>query len=167
MTHNPFPKANGSLTFKTDWRWAWMGFTVYGGPFPNFAEGDNTFGLNLRAEKHHKCDAYLPIADFSIPTQTDEKVAETIALVIDRALQGKDVYMGCMGGWGRTGIALSLIAKTMGEELPVEFVREHYSHRAVETSDQYDYVQNFDVSGIQARLQKQAWRHRIRSLWPF
>ncbi|QXN72618.1 PTPc tyrosine phosphatase [Rhodobacter phage RcZahn] len=164
---NLFPKANGSLTFKGDWRWAWMGFTVHGGPFPNYVKGEDTFGLNLRAEKSHPCDAYLPITDFSVPTQTKEQVSATIALVLRNALSGKHVYVGCMGGWGRTGIALSIIAKVMGEADPVAYVRKHYSHRAVETEEQQAYVRDFDVTAIRAELQRFAWKRFIRSFWPF
>lgn len=161
----PFPEQNGEITFSMGWKWAWATFTVHGGPFPNFEPGPNAFGVNLRAEqKHAGADAYLPIKDFSVPTQKPDEVAVTIEMAIKAAMLGKDVYMGCMGGWGRTGIALSLVAKTMGEKDPVAFVREHYSRRAVETSEQAAYVEKFDVTAIRSRLQKFAWRNKVRSI---
>ena len=42
-----------------------------------------------------------------------------------------------MGGWGRTGLFLALLAKVCGVENPVTYVRENYSPRAVETTDQH------------------------------
>lgn len=162
-----YPKANGSLSFFANWRLAWHTFTIYGGPFPYFTPGPGKFGINLRGEKQHPCDVYLPIADYGIPEQSAEKVAATLEHAVQRAMAGDAVYAGCMGGFGRTGLFLALVAKIMGVADPVGYIRANYTAHAVETDEQYRYVQDFPVKDIQKRLRSWAWKRRLRDLWPF
>ncbi|OJF12091.1 protein phosphatase [Couchioplanes caeruleus subsp. caeruleus] len=56
------------------------------------------------------------------------------------------VELACGGGFGRTGTALSCLAVLDGVALAeaVAYVREHYSHRAVETPWQRRFVTRFD-----------------------
>ena len=65
-----------------------------------------------------------------------------------------------MGGWGRTGLFLALIAKVCGEKDPVAYVREHYAPHAVETKDQQAYVESFDVAALQRWLFWRSWTIR-------
>ncbi|MFF3868180.1 protein phosphatase [Micromonospora sp. NPDC001898] len=65
--------------------------------------------------------------------------------VLDRAGTQR-VELACGGGFGRTGTALSCLAVLDGVS-PTEavaYVREHYSHRAVETPWQRRFVTRFD-----------------------
>ena len=53
--------------------------------------------------------------------------------------------MGCMGGIGRTGLMLSLLAKAFGVEDPVAYVRKHYYSHAVETKEQRQFIADFAI----------------------
>ena len=81
-------------------------------------------------------------------------------IAIQEALDGKEVYVGCMGGWGRTGLFLALLAKVCGEETPILYVRTHYTPRAVETREQQEYVDNFDVGALRRWLFWTTWTRR-------
>lgn len=69
-----------------------------------------------------------------------------------RALpKGSDVGIHCMGGHGRTGTALAILAalseQTDGD--PVQWVRDRYCEEAVESAGQIGYVE--EVTGIPVR----------------
>jgi hypothetical protein len=59
----------------------------------------------------------------------------------------------CMGGHGRTGIALSILAALMGvvpvDECPVEWVRKNYCKNAVESYKQLKYIEEVTGTGRQ------------------
>ena len=63
-----------------------------------------------------------------------------------------------MGGWGRTGLFLALLAKVCGVDQPVTYVRENYSAGRRDRA-QIGYVKDFDVSGLQRWLFWQAWKN--------
>lgn len=135
--------------------------TIYGGPYRN--RPAYLPGVKLAQEIDAPCDVDCPIQDFSVP----HKVTANIALwKIWKLLERKDaIYVGCMGGWGRTGLMLSLIVKLSrqmrwsdycAEEVlvvdrllhkldPVEHVRTFYSQRAVETEEQFRFVSSFNT----------------------
>lgn len=150
-TTTPFPGENGTMTFDLGWERGFRMLTIHGGPFRRYlpSKGKNTYGLNLKAEEPGQGeDTYLPIRDYSTPTD-EAAVNGAVCLLIFNMIQGKDVYVGCMGGWGRTGLILAILAKAMGEKDPVGFVRDHYTEHAVETKEQQLYVAAFDVYTLQ------------------
>lgn len=53
-----------------------------------------------------------------------------------------DILVCCVGGHGRTGTALSILAALTGAEAenPVRFIREAYCRKAVETTSQCSYI---------------------------
>jgi protein-tyrosine phosphatase len=56
----------------------------------------------------------------------------------------KDVLVCCVGGHGRTGSCLAILASLMGacdKEDPVKFVRSIYCNKAVESAEQLDYIE--------------------------
>lgn len=163
---DPYPGKNGSLTFSKDWTWLWAKATIYGGPFAQYRPTSETsFGINLREVKNREADHWLPIDDFSVPA--DKKaVDQALKVAIEQMAAGSSVYAGCMGGWGRTGLFLALVAKAMGEENPVEFVRKNYTPRAVETDQQYKYVKNFDVTEVAAFAKTTFRRAALRKNLP-
>ena len=57
-----------------------------------------------------------------------------------------------MGGIGRTGLLLALVLKAAGYTDPLLEVRARFKSHAVETSDQKDYLDKFDVSSIQKNV---------------
>lgn len=114
---------------------------VYGGPYRN--KPDYMFGVKMAVEIQKPCDVSIPTKDFQVPSvfAVDEGLIDTLQAI--RA--GKDVYVGCMGGIGRTGLFLAIIAKAMGIKDPVAYVRAHYYAHAVETDEQKQYVADYKV----------------------
>jgi protein-tyrosine phosphatase len=85
--------------------------------------------------------------DFGLPK--DER--ELFGVIVDihvRAKAGELVEIACYGGVGRTGTVLSCLAVRAGVQLEyaVEWVREHYDQRAVETDEQHQFIGRFAKS---------------------
>src|SRR5690606_26734740 len=107
----------------------------------------------------------LPITDFSVPenaADTDDALVAAFKAGID----GRPVYVGCMGGWGRTGLFLALMAKVAGEKDPVGYVRRWYTPHAVETKQQKAYVENYDMSWVRPKVLRYAWSKRVPVIGP-
>jgi protein-tyrosine phosphatase len=69
-------------------------------------------------------------------------VLSDLGSLLHRARQGQSVEIGCLGGHGRTGTALALLAVLAGHpsDDAVDWVRTHYCPKAVETDEQQAYV---------------------------
>lgn len=56
-----------------------------------------------------------------------------------------DVVMYCMGGHGRTGTTMSILACLNGwaprDQCPVDWLRKHYCKEVVESAEQIDYIE--------------------------
>jgi hypothetical protein len=164
MTMHSIPPrgANGVLPLSLGLFGAFYDLTITGGPFDGFQRRtDLDFGVCVRAERvPPKVDVRLPIRDFQVPTDTiavENALIETFQAAID----GKHVWVGCMGGWGRTGLFMALMAKVAGVADPVAYVRDSYTPRAVETAEQHDYVDEFDVSDVRRVVGRYAWVKRL------
>ena len=157
--------ANGALPVSFGFLYAFHRLEITGGPFDHFedwrADHPDAFGVCVRAEKvPASASVNLPIHDFDVPR--DKALTEiVIKRALAAALDGKPVFVGCMGGWGRTGLFLALLAKVCGADDPVAYVREHYTPRAVETKEQQAYVDEFDVSKLQSWLLWASWSARF------
>jgi len=117
---------------------------VCGGPYKDKPAG--FFGVKMAAEIDLPCDVDVPTKDYSTPTV---QIMQHGLLAAYRALiADKPVYVGCMGGIGRTGLFLACLAKISGIADPVRFVRAHYLAHAVETDMQQLYVHDLDVSWL-------------------
>lgn len=114
---------------------------IYGGPYRQRPQG--MCGVKLAAEINAPCEIDLPIHDFSIPSEREAKRA--ILKTIAALAKGDTIYVGCMGGIGRTGLFLALLAKSAGVKDPVEYVRATYYSHAVETPEQKKFVENFST----------------------
>jgi hypothetical protein len=82
--------------------------------------------------------------DFWLPL--DRRAASAaFTLAYQRILAGERVEVACGGGHGRTGTALACIAQLAGVPAAqaVQWVRESYDPKAVETPWQRRYVQRF------------------------
>lgn len=124
--------------------------TIFGGPFRNYEPGTRRLvGVKMAAEINHPHEISIPTEDFSIPDVLDMQRGLEDAV---RALyHGNDIYAGCMGGIGRTGLFMGCMAKLMddlGENIgdPVAYVRSSYKLHAIETQEQQDFVRGFDTS---------------------
>lgn len=117
---------------------------VFGGPYLERPAG--MIGVKLAKEITAPCDIDLPISDFSVPNPVEAHV--TLLATIECLSKGDKVYVGCMGGLGRTGLFMAILAKASGISEPVKHVRRHYNSHAVETAEQCRYVAEFSVTSL-------------------
>jgi protein-tyrosine phosphatase len=82
--------------------------------------------------------------DFGLPNDEGE-LFDVIVDIHVRAKIGELVEIACYGGLGRTGTVLSCLAVRAGVQLKdaVDWVRDHYDQRAVETSEQRAFIERF------------------------
>lgn len=129
--------------------------TVYGGPYRQVPE--LFWGVKMAVEIDHPHMVAVDTKDFDVPKVSDLKAGIVKALMA--MINEEDVYAGCMGGIGRTGIFLAALAKVQIEyrkakhrpgrgEDPVLYVRKHFIPHAVETAQQEKYIADLDVSDI-------------------
>lgn len=164
-------RANGRVPLRAP---GWKG-AVWGGPWSKrimslrgvcLLERPGASSDMLRNVQSDR-DLYLPIRDFSVPD--DPAVVNRVLRQVIKTLilEERAVYIGCMGGIGRTGMITALLVKTfsIGRD-PVRHVRENMHPQAVETKEQKKYVRDFDVSGLQMwvswYLLWRGWRKRLR-----
>jgi hypothetical protein len=79
--------------------------------------------------------------DFGVPADPAPVVA-ALGSLLERARAGETVEVGCLGGHGRTGTALAVLAVLTGHPPAdaVGWVRARYCDQAVETAEQADFV---------------------------
>ncbi len=147
---------NGVLPLNFGFNGAYKQASIIGGPYDSFPE-NGMFGVCVRREPTTKdFDIKLDIPDMSTPDDPKD-VEKLICETIDALYRGKAVYMGCMAGFGRTGLIMAIIAKALGYPDPIKHVRDTYYPRAVETVPQEKYVREFDVTGIKKHIRRTAW----------
>jgi len=144
-------------------------FIVGGGPFSQCP--DDFFGVCLKKEATDReitrailYGHYMPIQDFDTPTI--KQVEEGLRAMFLAHLNGGVIYVGCMGGTGRTGLILALFAKAAGVEGDmVKYVRNNYKYHAVETEEQRVFLERYGVRGIRRWLfWRLVWR-KLRLRW--
>ena len=141
----------------------WGNAAISAGPYMDFPYEDKAyFGIKCAAEINMQYMYALDIKDFGLPDQVEAERAAFLAIAAMRV--GMIPYIGCMGGLGRTGTLLGILAKTAltatsarfyGLRLPwsiggdpVDWVRKFYRPQAIETRDQEDFVRAFDVKWL-------------------
>lgn len=142
--------------------------TIYGGSchHPMIDDADIYVSLDVEPpvyyweqpwyEDEGKKHIRFAIPDMSIPEDTEDfkSCIEHIKYSIS---EGKKVHVGCIGGHGRTGMVLSaLIQESMGDKLidqagnkisAIDYVREHYAKKSVETVPQILFLHyNFGIA---------------------
>lgn len=158
--------ANGTLTLDLGWRGGFQQVVFTGGPYDAFPNREGDFGVCVRAERvpKGKFDLNIPIRDFDVPQCRPGFMRDMIRETFAAALADKHVYIGCMGGWGRTGLFMALLAKAAGADDPVGHVRATYTPKAVETKKQAAYVEAFDVQGLPQDIYRLGWKRLFRVL---
>ena len=138
--------------------WRGAHFKVAGGPYKKMPKG--FLGVKMAEEIDLPCEVDVPVVDFSIPTveELERGVEETLRLV----LSGKPVYVGCMGGIGRTGLMLAALAKVFDIEQPILYVRENYYAHAVETKNQMDLLEQWEVP---THLKRMVFWSKVRNVF--
>ncbi len=138
---------------------------VFGGPFRQYEQGTRRLvGLKMAREIKHPHECAVDTEDFNVPMMADAQ--RGVQFILESFSQGKDVYAGCMGGIGRTGLILGCMVKAyndwclyLGDDAefgllgdPVDYVRKHFKSHAIETPEQMYFVRNFDSDPVVAFL---------------
>jgi Tyrosine phosphatase family len=110
---------------------------VFGGAYYDKPHG--FVGVKLAPEVMADAMIELPIVDFSVPRDLN-RVNEVVWAVLNHVARKDAVYVGCMGGRGRTGLFFALLTKAVGEPDPIGYVRGNYYCKAIETEAQERYV---------------------------
>jgi hypothetical protein len=129
---------------------------VYGGScgWPKVTDADIYIGLDssmnfrnpMRYPWHPAPEQTGPLEVlFRIPDGHPPKdVAEFKAMIgwlAQQLLAGKKIHIGCIGGHGRTGLVLAALKKVVdGTQDAITWVREHYCHKAVESTSQVQFL---------------------------
>lgn len=137
---------NGSMPFE----FAGIKGSVVGGPY--LAKPKGMFGIKMAKEIDAPCDVNIPSEDFGTPNPEVFKAGLLLAAM--GLHEYGEVYVGCMGGIGRTGTFMAGLAKVMGESDPVGYVRKTYLAHAVETQGQKDFINRLDVSTVKHIIAK-------------
>ena len=136
-------------------------YVVTGGPF---MECPSTMkGVKMAKEVRKDCAVDIPTQDFHVPDRLT--LYRGLDKALDLMLAGEPLYVGCMGGKGRTGLFLAVLAKAFGVKKPVEFVRANYYAHAVETQEQYQFVKQFLITPRQRRKIKLVRRWAWLKFW--
>ena len=113
-------------------------YELFGGPYAR--RPHHTIGVRLAAEIQAPAEIVIPTKDYCTPKYDD--LINGLDKSLDYLIGGHTLYVGCMGGMGRTGLFMAALVKLWGINHPVEYVREMYYSHAVETEEQYNYVKN-------------------------
>lgn len=85
-------------------------------------------------------DIYFKIVDMGVPKSLED-FSKLISWTAKEMKKGKSVYVGCIGGHGRTGLFLAALTKFMtGDKDAITTVRENYCKKAVESSEQINWL---------------------------
>jgi len=132
--------------------------TVFGGPYTNASDFPDAWRVNM-ADEHRgdSANVFVPTRDFSLPPEKEFRralVSTVMALYL-----GMDVYVGCMGGSGRTGTFLAVLVAALDKAegvnptlTRVARVRALYSGSAVETDAQKRFVEGYDLSIVMGMI---------------
>lgn len=124
-------------------------YVIYGGSCssPAVSDADIYVGLDYSIAKSPKSypwedgESFLfPIQDMKAPSDPAQfkKLIEWLSVQL---IAGKKVHVGCIGGHGRTGIVFAALVKHMlGMEDAIEYVRENYCEKAVESQEQVSFL---------------------------
>ena len=120
-----------------------------------YAPAVQSWGIDLSDVTKHTEEMHVKIdwKDMSVPILGRE---DWIRLwkALKREAQKKKVtelIFACIGGHGRTGTALSIIAALSGQtkDCPVTFIRSKYCEKAVEAKAQIEYIE--EITGIKVK----------------
>ena len=108
-------------------------------------------GVKMAQEIALPCDVDVPTEDFQVPDEGD--LWRGLLRGMYLLLRHRQIYVGCMGGVGRTGLYLALLTRVItGKQgmAAITYVRKHYNEHAVETAAQRRMVCGFPVRRLRA-----------------
>ena len=124
---------------------------IFGGPY--MAKPPGMFGIKMAREIKAPCDVNIPTEDFKTPAIADARLG--LLKIIPELVKGTQMYAGCMGGIGRTGLILGLLVRLTAPNEKIDaraYVRKYYLGHAIETADQEAYVRDFPLSDLRRYL---------------
>lgn len=158
---------------------------VYGGPYRDRNRVEEALktvklvGVKMAEEINEPCSINVPTRDFSVPNLT--LLMQGLYRAEEALVRGETLYVGCMGGTGRTGLFMASLAKMFGQgkdgvmkrdwktgqDVPVErhvaHVRATYRSHAVETELQEAFIRDLDVTRMRLDLRTRLfWRWVFR-----
>jgi hypothetical protein len=130
--------------------------TVVGGPFDAYIAG---IGVCLEEESALAGEAQIlfPIHDFTAPKVEDLERLIADIIVAHAAEPNEPVFVGCRGGFGRTGTVVAALVKYAqemtaeeGDALldPIKYTRQNFNPNAVETQPQANVVRALNVNTV-------------------
>lgn len=134
-------------------------FAVEGGPFDGFSGTGFGLCLEVRSVQLGNASAVVDIPDYSIPDPVE--LDNALARFVDALYKGRSAYIGCMGGFGRTGTAMACLVAAFGVANPIEYVRSYYCKRAVETPEQKQFVLDTWLPKTRKRIFINGWKYRL------
>jgi hypothetical protein len=138
--------------------------TLFGGPFRAYRPGTRRLvGLKMAQEIDHFCEFKVDTEDFSIPDEVQAQ--KGLIWALRQFKSGNDVYVGCMGGTGRTGLFFGIMAKALMDLCedrglpcevadPVLYTRKNYKGHAIETQQQEAFVRGFSTAPVLHALEE-------------
>ncbi len=103
--------------------------------------------IELHEPRANNC-IFIPIEDFGVPDLPTEFWQQ-----LYEKIQSYDrVMVRCLGGHGRTGMVLAILAGLGGVEYPCRFIRKNYCKYAIETEKQKEYVKR--ITGCKGDCKK-------------
>lgn len=138
---------------------------IWGGPF--YEAPENYYRVKMAEEIIRPHEVSVPTRDFDVPSITSMQAGIERTMLHMLVEDSKPVFVGCMGGIGRTGLFMGCMAKAWGLPNPVEYTRANYvapgGRRPIETEKQVQYIKDFQVTSTMlsaADLLKRRYRWR-------
>jgi hypothetical protein len=159
------PGANGVIVIPRSIWHLRPQMVIHGGPYASHPQG--MFGICLLEQRPRRgtADLWFPIPDFSVPDDT-AKTQSALRCALLQLIAGNPIYVGCLGGKGRTGLFMALLAKALGADDPISYVRENFNAHAVETMAQELWIEEFDTEDLELWLRGQLRRRLLQRLLP-
>lgn len=148
------PGPSGKFNGKFPLRLGHIKADLIGGPYRN--KTAEFYGIKMAEEINADCVINIPTEDYCVP-DTGRLVAG-LYCGISLAQQQAPLWVGCMGGIGRTGLYFGALAKVMARYQkftkqrvtidPVKYVRKHYLAHAIETPEQIAWLKALNVDEV-------------------
>ncbi|QHJ74591.1 hypothetical protein VH22019_00027 [Vibrio phage VH2_2019] len=119
-------------------------FRLYGGSFLDAPVNTSVYTVKLETSIPLECDQEFPIKDFSIPSLVE--LVENVDKILNASRKQVEVYVGCMGGFGRTGTviaALLMVSTKCTAKQAINLTRAHIHPHCVETRQQMNFLEEF------------------------
>lgn len=98
-------------------------------------------------------EVLFKIKDMGTPSKPDD-FKKLVSWTKKQMEDGRKVHCGCIGGHGRTGMFLAALVSEFGEKDAISYVREHYCQKAVESSEQVEFLgEHFGIKAVKATKQ--------------